>query len=226
MKIGFFGDSFCQTVDTRKFRFTSYLKKLADHYNADIVHTGVAGSSIGDVLLNQLPDYINVPDIFVFVWTDPPRLFNQNIRNINPGSIEHHSGPIWQAARDYYKYLHDDRLSIIQYIALLEYIDNNVLPSILPTSKIIHLWSFKGFYDKDYYYKWKSGVEIRPALWNVATTPVDGQPITIDLANATPNHLKGDERNDLVFTWIREAIDNYSNGKLLTKEINYESTTI
>jgi hypothetical protein len=212
MKIGFFGDSFCQTISAPGF--TTYLTKLATYYNAEIVHTGVSGSSIGDVLINQLPGYItdNCPDIFVFVWTDPPRLFNREIRNINPSSISRHTGPEWQAANDYYKYLHDHQFCIIQYSALLEYIDNHVLSKISSTAKIIHLWSFVGYNDADYHYRWKNGVEIRPALIEVSGRD----------AKFVPNHLAGEEKNMLVFNWIKEAIDNYTSGTLLTKEINYE----
>ena len=81
MKIGFFGDSFCADLQSG-----TYLQLLATHYGADVVNVGYGGSSIWDVLLLQIDPFIkknNIPDICVFVWTEPTRLFHQVLRNIN-----------------------------------------------------------------------------------------------------------------------------------------------
>ena len=214
MKIGFFGDSYCAKIEARGFK--TYLKKLSSHYNADIIHTGIGGSSIGDVLLKQLPG--RSADIYIFVWTDYGRLYNSYIRNINASSAATMLGGVGDAVRGYYKYLLDDQFAKIQYTALLEYIDNHVISKFPSNTKIIHLWSFKGFGDEDYYYRWKNGVEIRPALVEVSGT--------VESVKLVPNHLATEDQNTLVFDWIRQAIDNYNSGTLITKEIIYEPSTI
>ena len=217
MSIGFYGDSYCATIG-RDSACPTYLKRLATHYNTNIVHTGHPGSSVGDVILTQLPSLPH-PDICIFVWTDVARLFHSEIRTINAASANQSSGDIWDAAKQYYKYLYDHCFATIQYRALLEYIDNHVLSKFSEHIKIIHLWAFD---PQPEYYRWKTGVEIRPALHKVATAPVDPMEQVDNLLATSPNHLGGVERNTLVFDWIKEAIDNYASGTLLTKEINYE----
>lgn len=212
MRIGLFGDSFCAMVESNDPTYQTYIKKLIVEYNATITNTGIPGSSVGDIVMMQLPKSHFLPDVCIFVWTDSPRLFNREIRNINHASAEcrTNTGQIWSAASSYYKYLYDSQFTTLQFKALLEYIDTHILTTFPKSTKIIHLWSY-GEQDKTYIHNWKNGVEIRPALINVS----DGN-------TAFPNHLAGELKNTLVFDWIKEAIDNYASGTLLTKEINYE----
>lgn len=218
MKIGFFGDSFCSTVDSGDASYQTYIKKILNEYKAELVHVGRSGSSIGDVLMNQLPSTTHNLDICIFVWTDSPRLFNREVRNINAASADHNEGEIWSAAKSYYKYLYDYEFTTIQYKALLEYIDNHILINFLNSAKIIHLWSF-GENDGTYAYRWKHGVEIRPSLIHASVGSRD----FLKMSNVQgPNHISGEENNNLVFNWIKKAIDNYSNGLLLNEKVGAE----
>ena len=94
--------------------------------------------------------------------------------------------------------------------------------SVPKTTKIIHLWSFgnsDGFDDDalsvtnlKYHYRWKHGVEIRPALTCVSLIDSNVKEM---LASNPSNHLDGEFKNNLVFKFVSDAIDNYNDGKLL-----------
>ncbi len=229
LRIGFFGDSFCAKNDISEDNdYETYIKKIEKHYNADIVNLGVVGSSIYDTLLLQLSPYIednNVPDVCVFVWTNIGRLYNKKIRHINCYPADYVYGltktledkNILDAARTYYRYLQDDDLDIFHARSAFHYIDDIILPKLAPKTKIIHLWSFGNLENGiiEYLHNWKTGVEIRPAL----VTLVSSNGV---LNNSfDPNHLSGECKNDIVFNWIKNAIDNYENGRMI-----YESSTV
>jgi hypothetical protein len=237
MKIGFFGDSFCAVLDKDRGGFhtnniwptyETYIKKLQDHYQADIVNLGIRGSSIYDAILMQIAPFIQeqtVPDVCVFVWTSTDRLFHREVRGVNFKNVLHHSlikaspRPVWDAAQQYYRYFYDDDHAQFQTKAALYYFDNITLPLFPPSTKIIHLWAFHEMwrYSGEYHYRWTNGLEIRPALDRVSQSGGgrDGGVLT----DPAWNHLEGEERNKIVFNWIRDAIDNYSTGKLITHEI-------
>lgn len=196
MKIGFFGDSFCADIQSQS---GTYLQLLANHYDAEIVNLGTGGSSIWDVLLLQIDPFIknnNIPDICVFVWTEPGRLFHRVLRHLNIGSAvsDNWRSPlndheiIYKAAKDYYLHLHDPELDHYRYAAALHYFDTVVLPTFPKNTKIVHLWSFghvHQWYDKNsflpehdncchvqpeqllYFHTWKNGFEIRPSLTSI-----------------------------------------------------------
>lgn len=220
--IGFFGDSFCAVYKSKTV--TTYIEQLAAHYGAKITNVGKHATSIGDLLLLQLNPVIDnnsIPDVSVFVWTDPNRLFNRKVRGIGRRSSlnlsDNTSSEIWRAAKQYYTHLHDWELTEMQYIAMMRYVDSKILPTFADKTKIIHMWSFANFFgDKGlneitYHHRWETGVEIRPPLHYVASYNEDN----IKLIEAGPNHLTTQSKNDLVFNWIKEAIDNYESGKLI-----------
>jgi len=220
MKIGFFGDSFCSCATPPAYSFATYIKLLQDHYDAEIVNLGIGGSSIYDLLILQLMPFIEsntVPDICVFTWTEPHRLFHRQIRNITAAmSVSTDPDPVIQAAKQYYLNLEDGMLDVLRYKAMLLYIDTVVLPKLLPSTKIVHLWSFgepnnleyrnpASFLAKNlkYYHTWHTGVEVRPALMTIA---VEGHRSTDEL-NGLPNHLITEEKNNRVFELVKTAID-------------------
>lgn len=235
MKIGFFGDSFCQDIDS-DYNYDTYIKKLANHYNAEITSTGVGGTSIWDTILIQFEPYrINLPDVCVFVWSDPSRLFNRSIRGINSSSflnkrikhIPQHS----TAIKLYYQHIYDIDHAIFSYTSALYYFDNVVLNNITTDTKFIHMWSFGESKDmtaittghdsmnhdpryKFYLHDWKTGIELRPPLASISITESKNirQLTSVD---PRPNHLDGEEKNELVFNWIKHAIDSYEVGKCL-----------
>jgi len=220
MKIGFFGDSFCSCATSLGYPFSTYIKLLQDHYDAEIVNLGLGGTSIYDLLILQLMPFIEsntVPDICVFTWTEPHRLFHRKIRNITTRvSLSTDPDPIIQAAKQYYLNLQDGTLDVLRYKAMLLYIDIVVLSKLLPDTKIVHLWSFGNPHDSEYrystsflpenlryHYTWSTGIEVRPALVTIA---IEGHGNTDELNNR-PNHLITQEKNNRVFELVKNAID-------------------
>ena len=225
MRIGFFGDSFCADVG-----LGTYPQLLANHYGADVVHVGHGGSSIWDVLLLQIDPFIknnNIPDICVFVWTEPYRFFHRVVRNITATSAV--SGAwrstqksheiIYEAARDYYLHLHDPDLDHYRYTAALHYFDTVILPAFPKNTKIVHLWSYgnpnewhdeKSFLSKPVRcdYQWQHGIEIHPSF----TSIIVGNGVMLkEMHDQVRNHVtlgkKFDPINSLIFNRIKDAID-------------------
>jgi hypothetical protein len=226
-KIGFFGDSFCAERTNHHslaYRYNTYMDLLLKHYDAELVNVGKGGSSIYDTVLLQLKPFIDtntVPDICVFVWTNSGRLFNRKVRHINhtsaldykPGITTFFSRHIWSAAKQYYEHLYDHEQVELEYVAMLNYIDNTILTQLPSNTKIIHLWSFgtadwqnKKFNPSSitYPYTWKTGVEIRPALVSLSLYDNDIETLSTD---HRCNHLDGKFKNELLFSWIKQSIE-------------------
>jgi len=233
LTIGFFGDSYC----CRKYgnllfldNYKTYIKKLEEHYSAKIVSLGHGSTGVQDLLLNQLNPYIkknSYPDVCIFTWTNPGRLFHRTVRNITHTVIDYtDTDELHLAAREYYKHIYDADLIELEYIALMQYIDLNILSNFPKTTKIIHLWSFgkcKAWNDEsfkpenvNYHYRWTNGVEIRPPLVCISLLDSDLSKMHRD---RRPNHLDGEFKNSLVFDNIKLAIDEYENGKLIRYNI-------
>lgn len=226
--IGFFGDSFCEHLKNSHSitnHYKTYIENLIYHYDLKLVNLGQSGGSIWDLWIKQLTPFIErneIPDICVFVWTDPFRLYNPVVRNINMASTvlqkidKNHS--IWNAATEYYRHLFDEDHLRLSYVSALHYFDNVIIPAFPKKTKVIHLWSFgyakvteTGMFDLkkiEYLYNWKNGVEIRPALIELAS--LDAEKDTI-FHFEYPNHIPDDYRNQLLFEWIKNAIENYDN---------------
>lgn len=205
MKIGFYGDSFCCEVNnphTVLKGYDTYIKKLKNYYGAEIVHLGVGGSSVWDVILDQFT-LDNIPDVCIFCWTDYNRIYNKKLRNLTLGSVSNkplkdysvndllHRKTI-NAAKEYFTHLHDYDKARIENIAAMQYFDLNVLSKV--ESKIIHMWSF------EQQYNWQNGITINQPLINF----VQQNPEGIDSWAA--NHLNGNERNEQVFQLIRDVL--------------------
>jgi hypothetical protein len=217
MRIGFFGDSFCENNREGFLGLTktieSYIDLTVDHYNAKLTNTGVGGSSHWDLILNQFMPNDNLPDVCIFLWTDHSRLYHKKVRQlrlnsaieytesfkINPTYSFGMHGKVWKAAEQFYKHLYDDKKSKIEYTGSLLYFDN-LIKDI--DKKFIHIWSF----EQPDNFAWTTGAEIRPGLASKFNTE--------DIA---PNHLPHQEDNIKIFKAIQYCIDNYSNG--LTHEI-------
>lgn len=226
--IGFFGDSFCAESYNHHSLFNgykTYISLVAKHYNAKIVNLGHGGSSVWDAVLLQLTPLIEqnkVPDICVFVWSMPGRLFHRKVRRLNSGDALHpklhtynpFQKNVWSAAKEYYTYLHDQEFSDIQHEAALRYIDDVILPKIAD-KKIVHLWAAgkpEGWYldrfrpsKTTYHHTWKHGSEIRPSLASLSLYDSD---IDVLGNDHRTNHLDGKFKNETVFNWIKLAVDN------------------
>lgn len=196
------------------------------------------------IQLNPLIASKSIPDVCVFVWTNSGRLFNRTARSIHassgiagyrpekekwfetayPGKTNPFTKDLWEAAKQFYLYLYDQEKEELEHRAILEYIDNNVLSTFSSSTKIIHFWAFgnpkswdfDGFYPNSisYNYNWKHGVEIRPALNSLSIAGDAQNTFQYPKIDDRPNHLEG-VKNTMVFQFIKNAIDEYENGKIL-----------
>ena len=234
--IGFFGDSFCADFENRHsidHEYETYIKKLKNHYNADIVNMGVAGSNVWDPILLQFkPFENNPPDIAIFVWTHIANIFHRECRNLqyfnmtNPALMSSLYKPnaTMMAANQFFEHLFDIEKVTVEYLAALMYFDDTVL-SKLNNTKIIHMWGFgktdfdtavpekDELYDNviSYPYTWKHGVELRPALMAYAYGEQYGEKIADILKkDKRANHIGGNELNEKIFNLIKTAIDSSS----------------
>jgi len=200
MNIGFYGDSFCseeRSPHSVLKGYDTYITKIKNKLDANIVHLGQGGSSIWDVALKQFdPD--NAPDVSIFCWTDSSRLYNNKIRNLTYGSVTNkklktlkfseivHRQTV-RAAKMYYSHLYDEDKHNLEYKAFLYYFDKVILP--LADSKIIHLFCFENTYT------WCTGVSIDTPL----VTFADDNPYAA-------NHINGNKANTQVANLILQKI--------------------
>lgn len=212
LKIGFFGDSFCdQIVNPHSvfYKYDTYIKLLKQNYNAEVVNLGKGGSSIWDVVLNQFPLHKdNLPDVMIFVWTDFNRIYHKTVRNMTytyccapvpwaEMTIQRILNPaVIKSGKAYFDHLFDFEKAELEYLSLLYYFDNEILSKINTKTKIVHLWSFEKRYD------WKNGVEIKTPLVNFA----EQQWAQEHIPHWVPNHISG-EQNIQVFDLIKKCID-------------------
>jgi hypothetical protein len=206
MRIGFYGDSFCCEVSNPHSiakGYDTYIKKLKNHFNAEIINLGEGGSSVWDVILKQFNKH-DIPDVCIFCWTDFNRIYHSKIRNLTQGSLENkkwkdysfmdifHRSTI-NAAKEYFKHLHDYEKASIEQKAALQYFDFNVLSEV--NSTIIHLWSFEKTYS------WKQGIELTKPLIDYVEHNAKG------FETWAANHIAGEENNQAVFESLRDSIN-------------------
>jgi hypothetical protein len=209
MTVGFFGDSFCANISNEHsiaYNYSTYLEKVAKHFNATITNTGIGGSSVWDLILIQFEEQVKkgLPDVCVFVWTGMRRLFDRKHRNINFRTSECIHSSEHDAAKKYFYYLYDDEKHRLEYISLLYYFDTVVLPKY-PNTKFVHLWSFGEELNKErcYLYGWKNGVEIKPALATFSVNFLEEMPVYDPRAN----HIAGEGNNQQIADQIIAAIN-------------------
>jgi hypothetical protein len=243
--LGFFGDSFCAARTSEHSLakgYQTYIDIVADKLAADIVHLGYPGTSVWDLVLKQLNPLIEtntLPDVLVFCWTNPPRIYHptvrgMNIQNISVARPPLEEQPYWAAADQYFKCLLDFDKNELEYRALMYYVDTVILPQIPEDRKIIHLWSFgypsgrpwQGLWSEwrpsnlEYHYAWTRGVEIRPSLMSLS---VIGRSLETNANDPEPNHLGTELKNQLVAGWITEALESYSDGLLIDRSQDVEA---
>lgn len=216
--IGFFGDSFCaerMNGHSLIHRYKSYMVKLEDHYNCKTTNVGIGGSGVWDLIINQFNPMLHansLPDVCVFFWSKPGRLFHRKIRKLSIGHISNKkyslfNKHIYDAAEQYYVHLQDYEKEKLEYLSAIEYFDRHTLSKL--NKKIIHFWCFEVPA-----YRFINGVEIHPPLYNLSLINSNPEMLHRDFRC---NHLEGDKKNSLVFEWIRDAIDNYQSGTLVDK---------
>ena len=142
--IGFFGDSFCASNQPE-----SWCNILQQKLDARRIRWfGNPGKSIWSVFFqfNKLIEQNRVPDISIFCWTEPHRLYHPElILSIGTQPLEGVAPNIYKTLDNYWKYLHNTEKSEIAYEYALKYYDQNVLSKV--DKQIVQMWSFKP--DKD-----------------------------------------------------------------------------
>ena len=142
--IGFFGDSFCASNQPESW--CNILQQKVDARR--IRWFGNPGKSIWSVFFqfNKLIEQNRVPDISIFCWTEPHRLYHPElILSIGTQPLEGVDPNIYKTLDNYWKYLHNTEKSEIAYEYALKYYDQNVLSKV--DKQIVQMWSFKP--DKD-----------------------------------------------------------------------------
>ena len=141
IKIGYFGDSFCESRAK-----DSWCVLLADKLNAEVVHWGSGGASIWKTFMQyeRLKEKNTLPDISVFCWTEPYRLYHPRLPIAKgavpiPGEDEQ----VYQAADMYYVYLQNYRKEELAYSYALQWFDRHVLAD--NKKQILQTWSMKPF---------------------------------------------------------------------------------
>jgi hypothetical protein len=243
MKIGFFGDSFVHEMSNPHswyHNYDTFIKLIKQHYDAEIVNLGVGGSSYWDAMLKQFPKFeSNLPDVCIFCWTDPSRVYHPKVRNIGSWLTMKQDWKDlsvnqlmyrkeYNAGKEYFTHLYDHEKGQREAVASFYHFDREVLAPLQDRTKIIHLWSYGSptewqqedpYYPSNihYIYRWQTGTEIRPSL--KCFSPIGRD--TLD-DNFAANHLGSKLNNTLVANIVIEAVDNHANGQLLIKDAMWE----
>jgi hypothetical protein len=140
--VGFFGDSFCASKEDQ-----SWCVILSKKLGANITHWGQEGRSIWTVFFeieNMIRNKQNFPDVSIFCWTEPYRLYHPSlILSANTQPPPHADPNIYKTLEQYWKHLHNYEKDELSYRYSLSYFDSQVLPMI--KSEVVQMWSFKPF---------------------------------------------------------------------------------
>ena len=140
--IGFFGDSFCASNQPE-----SWCNILQEKLGCERPRWfGQPGRSIWSTFMhfNHLIKMDRVPDVNVFCWTEPYRLYHPSlILSANTEPLEGVDPKVYQALEDYWKYLHNYDKDEMSYEYSIRYYDEHVLSQV--KGEVIQMWSFKPF---------------------------------------------------------------------------------
>jgi len=144
--IGYFGDSFCASNQPE-----SWCNILQEKIGADkIRYFGYPGRSIWSVFFqyNKLIEQNAVPDISIFCWTEPYRLYHpRHVLSANTQPLEGVDPNMYKALDEYWIHLHSYHKDEMAYEYALKHYDQNILSKV--DSEIVQMWSFKPFETAD-----------------------------------------------------------------------------
>ena len=140
--IGFFGDSFCANNQPE-----SWCNILQQRLGCDrIRHFGEPGRSIWSVFFkfNELIRKNRVPDIAIFCWTEPYRLYHPElVLSANTEPLEGVDPAVYKTLDNFWRHLHSYDKDEMAYEYALRHYDQNILSQV--QSQIIQTWSFRPF---------------------------------------------------------------------------------
>jgi len=144
--IGFFGDSFCASNQPE-----SWCNILQQKLGTDRIRWfGNPGKSIWSVFFqyNNLIKENRVPDISIFCWTEPYRLYHpKHILSANTQPLEGVDPNMYKALDEYWIHLHNYDKDEMAYEYALKHYDQNILSKV--NSEIVQMWSFRPFETAD-----------------------------------------------------------------------------
>ena len=144
--IGFFGDSFCASNEP-----DSWCNILQTKLGCDRIRWfGKPGRSIWSVFFqfNKLIEQDRIPDISIFCWTEPYRLYHPElILSANTQPLEGVDPNVYKTLDNYWKYLHNYDKDEMAYEYAIKHYDQNILSKV--NSEIVQMWSFKPFETAD-----------------------------------------------------------------------------
>ncbi len=140
--IGFFGDSFCASNQPE-----SWCNILQNKLGAKRIRWfGEPGRSIWSTMFkyNRLIKNDDVPDISIFCWTEPYRLYHPTlILSANTEPQDNVDPNVYKALDDYWKYLHNYDKDEMAYEYAIKHYDQHILSKV--DSDIVQTWSFRPF---------------------------------------------------------------------------------
>ena len=184
IKIGYFGDSFCESKAK-----DSWCVLLADRLNAEVVNWGSGGASIWKTFMDYewFIEKAMIPDISVFCWTEPYRLYHPRLP-ITKGAvpIPGEDEQVYKAADMYYVHLQNYRQEELAYSYALQWFDRHVLAE--NNKQILQTWSIKPLElaEKNIDIKLTSGKFLDESMLEFAyggKTPQSGFKFDISLSN-------------------------------------------
>tara|TARA_R110000796_G_scaffold130729_1_gene246409 strand:+ start:412 stop:945 length:534 start_codon:yes stop_codon:yes gene_type:complete len=142
---------------------------LQEKLGADrIRYFGEPGKSIWSVFFqyNRLIEQNRLPDISVFCWTEPYRLYHpKHILSANTQPLEGVDPNMYKALDEYWIHLHSYDKDEMAYEYALKHYDQNILSKV--DSEIVQMWSFRPFEtaDKDAGIKLNTGIFIDESVY-------------------------------------------------------------
>jgi hypothetical protein len=93
---------------------------------------------------NELIRKNQVPDIAIFCWTEPYRLYHPElVLSANTEPLAGVDPAVYKTLDNYWKYLHSYDKDEIAYEYALRHYDQNILSKV--KSQIVQMWSFRPF---------------------------------------------------------------------------------
>jgi len=137
---------------------------------------GEPGRSVWNTMIkfNKLVETNRVPDISIFCWTEPYRLYHpKQILTANTQPLEGVDPNMYKALDEYWIHLHSYDKDEMAYEYALKHYDQNILSRV--NSEIVQMWSFKPFEtaDKDANIELTTGTFINESM--VASNKSDEQ---------------------------------------------------
>ena len=198
--IGFFGDSFCASNQPE-----SWCNILQQRLGCDrIQHFGEPGRSIWSVFFkfNELIRKNRVPDISIFCWTEPYRLYHPElVLSANTEPLEGVDPAVYKTLDNFWKHLHSYDKDEMAYEYALRHYDQNILSQI--QSQIIQTWSFRPFETagKDAGIQLQTGVFIDESLFAFSKNNKERD----GWGTGTINHMTGEQNQ----RWADRVYDAY-----------------